>query len=241
MTYKIYISPEDRASNVYASSALWNGHTTNEKEQMGRCADYMERGLLRCGSFEVINAQHGNMYDRVRESNAWPADLHVAPHTNGFDGKAAGTRVHCYPSDRSRRIGRLIQDAIAPLSPGAPDKLVENANLYELRASHMPAVLPEFGFHDNPEEAQWLVDNMERIAEETVQAICEYFGVAYVPPAEDDSGTAVEPPVPEEKPQENALYRVQIGAFRVLANAEAFRAKAEAAGFDGAYIVKVEE
>ena len=241
MKYKIYISPEDRASNVYASSALWNGHTTNEKEQMGRCADYMERGLLRCGSFEVINAQYGNMYDRVKESNNWPADMHVAPHTNGFNGKAAGTRVHCYPSDRSRRIGKLIQNRIAPLSPGAPDKLVEDDRLYELRASHMPAVLPEFGFHDNPEEAQWLVDNMERIAEETVQAICEYFDVAYVPPAEDDSGTAAEPSVPEEKPQENALYRVQVGAFRVLANAEAFRAKAEAAGFDGAYIVKVEE
>ncbi len=240
MKYKIYISPEDRASNVYASSALWNGHTTNEKEQMGRCADYMERGLLRCGSFEVINAQYGNMYDRVKESNNWPADMHVAPHTNGFNGKAAGTRVHCYPSDRSRRIGKLIQNRIAPLSPGAPDKLVEDDRLYELRASHMPAVLPEFGFHDNPEEAQWLVDNMERIAEETVQAICEYFDVAYVPPAEDDSGTAAEPSVPEEKPQENALYRVQVGAFRVLANAEAFRAKAEAAGFDGAYVVKVE-
>lgn len=106
MKYKIYISPEDRASNVYASSALWNGHTTNEKEQMGRCADYMERGLLRCGSFEVINAQYGNMYDRVKESNNWPSDMHVAPHTNGFNGKAAGTRVHCYPSDRSRRIGQ---------------------------------------------------------------------------------------------------------------------------------------
>ena len=240
MKYKIYISPEDRASNVYASSALWNGHTTNEKEQMGRCADYMERGLLRCGSFEVRNAQYGNMYDRVKESNNWPADMHVAPHTNGFNGKAAGTRVHCYPSERSRRIGKLIQDRIAPLSPGTPDKLVENANLYELRASHMPAVLPEFGFHDNPEEAQWLVDNMERIAEETVQAICEYYGVAYVPPAEDENGAPAEPSEPEEKPQENALYRVQVGAFRVLANAEAFRAKAEAAGFDGAEVVKVE-
>lgn len=167
--------------------------------------------------------------------------MHIAPHTNGFNGKAAGTRVHCYPSDRSRRIGKLIQDRIGPLSPGAPDFLVEDDRLYELRAPYMVAVLPEFAFHDNPEDAQWLVDNMVRIAEETVQAICEYFGVAYVPPVEDDNGAPAEPITPEEKPQENALYRVQIGAFRVRANAEAFRAKAEAAGFDGAYIVKVEE
>ena len=53
----IFLSPEERASNVYASGALWNGRATNEKEQMGRCADYPEIALKRCG-FEVINAQY---------------------------------------------------------------------------------------------------------------------------------------------------------------------------------------
>ena len=163
MGYKVFISPEDRAGNVYAGTALWNGKTTNEKEQMGRLVDDLEMALKRCG-FEVINAQYGDMYDRVRDSNAWPADLHVAPHTNGFDGTVAGTRVHCYPSEKSRLIGRLIQERIAPLSPGTSDRLVESTNLYELRSTHMPAVLPEFGFHDNPGEAQWLIDNMAAIA-----------------------------------------------------------------------------
>ena len=171
---KIYLSPEDRASNAYAAQALWNGKPTNEKEQMGRCADYLETALTRCG-FQVINAQFGNMYDRVKASNAWPADLHIALHTNGFNGKVAGTRVHCYPSVESRRIGKLIQDRIAPLSPGTSERLVESAGLYELRAPHMPAVLPEFGFHDEPGEAQWLIDNMELIAEETSKAVCEFF------------------------------------------------------------------
>ena len=90
---KVFLSPEGRASNVYASEALWNGKTTNEKEQMDRCADYLEIALKRCGC-EVKNAQYGGMYDRVRDSNAWPADLHIALHTNGFNGKVAGTRVH---------------------------------------------------------------------------------------------------------------------------------------------------
>ena len=64
MSKRIYLSPEDRASNVYAGTALWNGKTTNEKEQMGRCADYLEIALKRCG-FEVTNAQYGNMSCRV--------------------------------------------------------------------------------------------------------------------------------------------------------------------------------
>lgn len=172
----IYLSPEDRASNTYAPSALWNGKPTNEKEQMAAAPDLLETALTRCG-FTVRNVQRGNMYDRVRESNDWPAALHIALHTNGFNGKASGTRVHCYPSEESRRIGRLIQDRIAPLSPGGPDKLVESAGLYELRATHMPAVLPEFGFHDEPEEARWLIDSMPQIAEETCKAVCDYFGM----------------------------------------------------------------
>lgn len=217
----IFLSPEDRASNAYATEALWNGRTTNEKEQMGRCADYLEIALKRCGC-EVINAQYGNMYDRVKASNAWPADLHIALHTNGFNGKVAGTRVHCYPSEGSRKIGRLIQDLIAPMSPGTSERLVEDTRLYELRAPTMPAVLPEFGFHDNPEEAQWLIDNMEAIAEKTCQSICAFFEIPYVAP---DNQVDIEPePVPDV-PESDTVYRVQVGAFKVKENADAYLAK----------------
>ncbi len=225
----IFLSPEDRASNTYAPTALWQGHPTNEKEQMGRCADYLERALKRCG-FAVKNAQYGGMYDRVRDSNAWPSHLHIALHTNGFNGKVAGTRVHCYPSPESRRIGRLIQDRIAPLSPGMSDKLVESVGLYELRAPAMPAVLPEFGFHDNPEEAQWLIDNMAVIAESVCQAVCDYFNAAYLPPEPDTAE-------PSGEPEDGRLYRVQVGAFRVRRNAEAYLRQVRAAGFPEAYLV----
>ena len=232
MAYKVFISPEDRAGNVYAGTALWNGKTTNEKEQMGRLADDLEMALKRCG-FEIINAQYGDMYDRVRDSNAWPADLHVAPHTNGFDGTVAGTRVHCYPSEKSRLIGRLIQERIAPLSPGTSDRLVESTNLYELRSTHMPAVLPEFGFHDNPGEAQWLIDNMETIAEETCKAICGFFDMPYTAP----DGQSGRDPEPVEQPE--VLYRVQVGAFRAKENAEAYLKTVQDAGFPEAFVTEV--
>ena len=173
------------------------------------------------------------MYDRVSASNAWPADLHMALHTNGFDGTVAGTRVHCYPAERSRKIGRLIQNRIAPLSPGTSERLVESDNLYELRATHMPAVLPEFGFHDNPEEAQWLIDNMESIAEETAQAVCEYFDVPYIAPEKQIDL----PPEPVELPE--VLYRVQVGAFRIRENAEAYLEKVQNAGFPEAFVTEV--
>ena len=100
---------------------------------MRRCADYLEAALKRCGC-EVINAQYGNMYDRVKASNAWPADLHIALHTNGFNGKVAGTRVHCYPSEKggcfrigSRRCHRghqngwwRVRDSMSCVRPPCP-------------------------------------------------------------------------------------------------------------------------
>ena len=183
MAYKIALSPEDRSTNTYHPQALYLGRATNEHEQMCRCADLLEKELLRCG-FAVKNMQYGNMYDRVADGNGWGADLYIALHTNGFDGTVAGTRVHCYPSDKSRKIGKLIQDRIAPLSPGKSEKLVESSGLYELKATKMAAVLPEFGFHDNREEAQWLVDSMDEIARETAMAVCDFFGVTYVPEEE---------------------------------------------------------
>ena len=194
MGYKIALSPEDRSSNVYHPEALYLGRATNEHEQMCRCADLLEKELLRCG-FAVKNMQYGNMYDRVADGNGWGADLYIALHTNGFDGTVAGTRVHCYPSDKSRKIGKLIQDRIAPLSPGKSEKLVESSGLYELKATKMAAVLPEFGFHDNREEAQWLVDSMDDIARETAMAVCDYFGVAYVPAPQEASITVPESPL----------------------------------------------
>lgn len=183
MGYKIALSPEDRSTNTYHPQALYRGRATNEQEQMRRCADLLEQALVRCG-FAVKNMQYGNMYDRVADGNAWGADLYIALHTNGFDGTVAGTRVHCYPSEKSRKIGKLIQDRIAPLSPSKSDKMVESTGLYELKATKMAAVLPEFGFHDNREEAQWLIDNMETIAAETAKAVCDFFGVAYAAEAE---------------------------------------------------------
>lgn len=191
--YKIALSPEDRESNTYHPAALYEGRPTNERQQMRRLADLLEAHLKRCG-FAVQNLQGPSMRERVARANAWGADLYIAPHTNGFDGTASGTRVHCYPSEKSRRIGRLLQDRIAPLSPGKGDKLVESTGLYELRATKMPAVLPEYGFHDNEAEAKWLVEHIPLLAAETARAVCDYFALPYV---EDSGGPAVTPGGPD--------------------------------------------
>ncbi len=68
--------------------------------------------------------------------------------------------------------------------------------------------------------------NTVEIGEAIAHGICNYFGVTYK--------TAKPAPAPTPKPvTSDKLYRVQVGAYRVKANAEAMLAKLKAAGFDG--------
>lgn len=80
------------------------------------------------------------------------------------------------------------------------------------------ALLIEHGFHTNIEDSDFLLkeENLQKLADAEAKIIANYFGM------------------PEVKP----IYRVQIGAFSVKANAEKMLAKAKAAGFTDAYITK---
>ena len=72
-----------------------------------------------------------------------------------------------------------------------------------------------------PSVAKWIIEHTTEIGEKIAEGICHYFGVTYK--------TSVAPkPTTSDK-----LYKVQVGAFRVKANAEAMLAKLKAAGFDG--------
>ena len=200
---KIAISPEDRSSNIYHENALYNGKRTNEHEQMCRFADELEKHLVRCG-FEVYNMQFGNMYDRVAYANSMKADLYIAPHSNGFDGVAKGCRIHHYPSTKSERFAKLLVEGVKPLYySGTPTpRAVSDSTLYELRKPTAPAVLPEWAFHDNEDDAKWIIESIPALAEMTARMVCKYFNVEYVS-------------------RETApMYRVQLGAFKNRENAE---------------------
>lgn len=77
----------------------------------------------------------------------------------------------------------------------------------------------EHSFHTNTRVTHWLMDekNLARLAEEEAVLIAEYFDVLEEGPAGENE----------------VLYRVQAGAFRVKVNAQAYLNALKAAGFDG--------
>lgn len=216
---KVYVSPSDQVKNAYAA-----GNTT-EAIQCRQIATLIVKALERQGFGAKTNLT-GSMYDRVKESNDFGADLHACLHSNAFDEEVSGTRLFCYVmGGEGHKACKAIMARLAPITPGTSDGISARPELYECRAAHAPTVYIEIDFHDVDEVALWIINHKEEIAEAIAQGICDYFGVEYKAPA-----------TTQDKPQESKLYRVQIGAYSVKANAEAQLAKAKAAGFTDAYI-----
>jgi len=171
---KIYISPSDQDGNRYAVG------NTNEAEQCRKIALAFSDALERCG-FETRVNLSGTMEQRVAESNGWNADLHVAIHTNAFNGQVQGTRLFSYDlTGEGYRACQAVMAALAPITPGTSDSITARPELYEVRSAAAPAVYVEAAFHDNAEEASWIIANIRPIGEAMAEGVCGYYSTPYV-------------------------------------------------------------
>ena len=211
MAKKIYVSPSDQAGNTYAYG------NTNEMVQCQKIAGLLVAALERCGFEAKTSYEQGKqeMYNRVKESNAWVADLHICIHTNAFNTKVAGTRVFYYAKPgRSYDAAKAVYDVLAPITPGKSDNLTPKPQFYEMNKTAAPAVYVEAEFHDNRDAAKWIVEHPTEIAEAICKGVCNYFGVSY---------SGQDKPVEPVEPSKAPMYRIfvkgeQVGAFRVLDN-----------------------
>ena len=181
-----------------------------------KIAAALEKELDRCG-FNSKAGMTGSMYTRTAESNSFGADLHLPIHTNACNGKVGGLRIFVYKKGgEAEQIAKAIMATLAPITPGASDGISEYPGLYEVKNSNALCVYIEVGFHDNPEEAQWIIDHTQDIAVAIAKGLCKHYGVKYVAAKE------------ETKP----IYRVQLGAFHNRQNAEALMAELKEKGYE---------
>ena len=228
MAKKTYFSPSDQTRNTYAAG------NTNEAAQCRQIALYAVEAAKRCGFETLTDVESGGddaMDLRIRQSNEWGADVHIPIHTNAFNTQVMGTRLFCYAiPGEGYDICKAIMDTLAPITPGSSDNIT-TARFAEILDANAPTVYIEVAFHDNPTEAQWIIDHTKDIAEAIVKGLCNYYGVKYVAPE------AEKPPEPTS---EQVGYRVQVGYFEVKPNAERMRDKLKADGYD-AFIVEVKK
>lgn len=172
---KIYLSPSDQVSNPYAYGG------TNEARQCRKIAAACKTALERNG-FEVKTsfADGSNaMYERVRESNAWGADVHVCIHTNAGGGRGCVVFVASKSSERMK-YAQPVFDAIDAITPYRSVYGIREKQFYEIRNTTGTCIYCECEFHDSPDTARWIVEHTDDIGEAICRGICRAAGRNYI-------------------------------------------------------------
>lgn len=212
MAKKIYLSPSSQEDNAYAYG------NTNEEVECRRISAACAVALKRCG-FEVKDGNYGNMYDRVDESNAWGADLHIPIHTNAFNGEVTGTRIFCWNNQGDGyNASQAIFNELAPVTPGTSENVRPDPTLYEVERTYASCVYVEVDFHDVPNIAKWIIENVELIGETIAKGVCNYFGVPFVekPAPVDNTIEKLAKENAELKAENKELKRKIEAAYRIL-------------------------
>ena len=177
----IYLSPSTQEWNPYVDGG-------NEEYYMNLIADAMEPYLRANGIQFVRNTPDMTAASSIRASNAGNYDLHVALHSNaapaGREGQVRGSEVYYAAVCRNgKRAADIIANNLKLIYPD-PNRVraLTTNNLGEVTKTKAPAVLIEFAYHDNPEDAQWIRDNIDEIAQNVVLSLTEYFGIPFVTP-----------------------------------------------------------
>ena len=214
------------AKNIYLSAAA---HATdNPTECPQKCGenthcnqymDIVERRLKALG-FEVKRGDKAltgskAMSTRVSEANKWKADLYYVAHTNAGGGRYSMTM--CWNDEASLAKANVFHKYRKCVKS---HKVVANNSLYEIKSTAMTCLYDELFFHDNKEDCAWFHDTgMALLAEETVQALCELLGVAYVAPPSDQPEGNPRPAGPKAgdvvKLNKGKLYLASVGAAAV--------------------------
>lgn len=176
----VFLSPSTQEWNQYATKG-------NEELYMNLLADRLEPYLRSCGIAFVRNDPARNVTGAIADSNAGSYDVHLALHSNAapesLTGKLRGIDIYYAPkSSDSRELANTIANDLKMIYP-LPDKVraVPTYSLGEVLRTKAVAVLCELGYHDNYADEAWIKSNLENIARNIADSLCDYFGIPFIP------------------------------------------------------------
>ena len=214
MVKKVYINPGHSDKDPGAV-----GYETERKLNV-KVSEYQRDHLLANYHCQVrMNpGTMGDLADIAKDANNWGADLFVSNHFNA--GKGNGYEALVY-NEMRRELGEIFEKFVKEAGQNSRGVKLR-PGLAVLRLTNMPAVLNEGAFVDNKKDIQdWNEDHeLKKLGIAYAEAAAEYLKLE----------KKVVAPATEET---NVVYRVQVGAYRELANAEDMLKKLEKSGFPG--------
>lgn len=194
------------------------------------CRDELERHDVK-----VICSRTKDEDDPVQqeviEANSSGAEIAVSFHINagGGDGFEAFYYTNSTEGKKLAQLGEKYVKALGQNSRG----LKSGNHLYFVKRTSMPAVLFESFFIDNAND----VKIGDTLAEQKAfgvayaKAILEYLGISYKAATTSSATTSSTTSTGNKK-----LYKVQVGAYSVKANADQMLAKLKKAGITGVIV-----
>ena len=173
----IYLSPSTQEFNPYSGGG-------NEEQYMNLVADAMIPYLDASGIEYVRNTPDMTAASSIRESNSGNYDFHLALHSNASgsgNGSVRGAEFYYYPrSNSGQRAAQIFANNFKQIYP-LPDnvKTVPTTTLGEVVRTKAPAVLAEVAYHDNPEDAEWIRNNIDAMARNLVLSLTDYFDIPF--------------------------------------------------------------
>ncbi len=194
----LYLSPSTQEFNLYATGGT-------EEEYMNRIADAMLPYLRASGITVARNTPEMTAASSILDSNAQEVDLHLSLHSNAapepLAGTVRGSEVYYDPASHySRTAAELIAAGLREIYP-LPEQVsaLPTTTLGEVVRTRAPAVLVEFAYHDNPEDARWIQENVVQIAQAVSRAVAAYFGL----------------PSPEPQAPRQGVVNIHFGALNI--------------------------
>lgn len=181
MGKSVYLSPSTQEHNMGVV-----GYGT-EESRMNAIADVIEKILKRHDITVYRNKPEWPLSQVVADSNSKKPNIHFAIHSNANDGKSRGGEVFCHRfGSEGEKLARKIYDELAPLTPSTDRGIKEGYNrfgpgkpLYELANTNAPAALVEIAFHDNVDDAKWILSHIEIIGIALAKGILKYLSIPY--------------------------------------------------------------
>lgn len=184
----VFLSPSTQEYNPYVDGG-------NEEYYMNVITDALIPYLEASGIEYERNDPSKTFANSVRLSNAGNFDLHLALHSNAAPpqnaGQARGSQVYYYRSSvQGKRAADIFANNLKLIYPD-PSKVetVPTSTLGELQRTKAPAILIELAYHDNPQDAQWIRDNIGDIAQNLAVSVSDFLGIAEQQPSPVRTGT----------------------------------------------------
>ncbi len=166
----VYLSPSLQEYNPYVNGG-------NEEYYMNLIADEMVPILENAGITVIRNNPSMTLGQAVANSNENDVDIHLAIHSNAAApsnaGNAKGADFYYYStSSRAKRIAEIMAENYRKIYPYNV-QVLPTTRLYEVKRTKAPAVLVEVAYHDNVEEANWIRENIDNIAQNLADSLIQ--------------------------------------------------------------------